>query len=291
MSLSVRTAQVGDRDRIVEISSRIWEGEDYVPEVLDDWFADREGELAVAMLDGQIISFAHRTWLCPGIAWLEGIRTDPVSEGHGAARAITEHFIRGARAAGATHIELSTHVDNKASIHIIESYGFQVVGSFSYLERPCDVAPPEIMPGSASIRPISETETVEFVSHSEFLLLAQRRFPRGWRFFPFDHDPLEATARLECRLGIGDMGALKAAVCIRQSPNHGKWATINFLDGDEVAMQVLLNHALQLYAGKNLSMMVPIHLGQHAPVLGLLRDNGFKSWSEFKPDVFAYELV
>jgi len=273
------------------ISGQIWDGEDYVPELLDDWFADREGELVVATLDDQVIAFAHRTWLCPGIAWFEGIRTDPASQGCGAGKAITEYLIRAARDAGATHIELSTYIDNEASIHIIESYGFQLVGTFSYMERPNELEPPESVEESLGIRSISEQETIEFVVHSEFLSLARRRFPRGWRFFPFDLDYCEAVARIECRLGFWAGDELKAVMCIRQSPDHEGRITINFLDGEPAAMCALLNHALASYEGKTMQIMVPIHQGRHATVLPLLRRSEFRSWSESEADVFVYEML
>ena len=291
MSVCVRRAIESDRARILDISSQIWDGEDYVPELLDGWFTDREGELVVATLDTQVIAFAHRTWLCPGIAWFEGIRTDPASQGCGAGKAITEYLIRAARGAGATHIELSTYIDNEASIHIIESYGFQLVGTFSYLERPHEWEPPESVGESSSIRAISEQETIEFVSSSEFLSLARRRFPRGWRFFPFDHNPCEAIARLECRLGFWEGDGLKAVMCIRQSPDHEGGITINFLDGEPAAMCDLLNHALVRYGGKTMQIMVPIHQGRRAHVLPLLSRSEFRSWSESEADVFVYEIL
>ena len=291
MRVCVRRAIESDRESIVEISGQIWDGEDYVPELLDDWFTDREGELVVATLDDQVIAFAHRTWLCPGIAWFEGIRTDPASQGCGAGKAITEYLIRAARDAGATHIELSTYIDNEASIHIIKAYGFQLVGTFSYMERPNELEPPESVGESLSIRPISEQETIEFVGHSEFLSLARRRFPRGWRFFPFDLDSCEAIARLECRLGFWAGDVLKAVMCIRQSPDHEGGITINFLDGEPAAMCALLNHALVRYEGKTMQIMVPIHQGRHAAVLPLLRRSEFRSWSESEADVFVYEML
>ncbi len=290
-SIHVRKATPEDRTRILEISAQMWDGEDYVPELLDGWFADSEGELAVATLDDHVIAFAHRTWLCPRIAWFEGIRTDPAWQKRGAGKALTEYLIRAARNDGATHIDLSTYIENEASIHIIESYGFALVGTFCYLERDAELAPPEPGNESASIRPISEQETVEFVRHSEFLALARQRFPRGWRFFPFDHDPCEAIARLECRLGFWEEDELQAVLCIRHKPANGGASTINFLDGEPPAMRALLNHALQLYAGKSMEFMVPTHLGRHAAALDLLREVGFTSWSKIEPDVFAYEMV
>ncbi|MFC2079350.1 GNAT family N-acetyltransferase [Candidatus Bipolaricaulota bacterium] len=290
-SIQVRLATLEDRAQILAISSQIWDGEDYVSELLDGWFADSEGELVVATLDRNVIAFAHRTWLSSGIAWLEGIRADPAFKGRGAGRAITEYLICSAREAGATHIELSTYIDNEASIHIIESYGFQLVGTFSYLERPAGSAPTEIPEDSSSIRTISDPEAVDFIAASEFLALAQRRFPRGWRFFPFDDDPRKAIERLECRLAFWSAKQPTAVMCIRQGPEHEGSITINYLDGEPAAVRALLNQALRLYAGKTLQIMVPIHQGKHAAALELLQEAGFESWSDFKPDVFAYELV
>ena len=48
--ITLRKATASDKPRIVEISSQIWEGEDYVPDVLDDWLADPSGEVIVTML-------------------------------------------------------------------------------------------------------------------------------------------------------------------------------------------------------------------------------------------------
>ena len=66
---------------------------------------------------------------------------------------------------------------------------------------------------------------------------------------------------------------------------------INFLDGEPPAMNALLSHALQLYAGKPMEIMVPSHLGRQAAALDVLREVGFTSWSKIEPDVFAYEMV
>ncbi|MCK5245857.1 hypothetical protein KAR02_03105, partial [Candidatus Bipolaricaulota bacterium] len=195
------------------------------------------------------------------------------------------------RAAGASHIELSTYIDNEASIHILESYGFSCVSTFSYVERLAEANASLTVEPTASIRPLSAEETLAFVDSSQFLSLARRRFPRGWRFFPFDHDPNEAIARLNYRIGVWENDVLTAASCIRQGPGHTGRITINFLDGDPAAMRSLLSHVFHRYAGKEFEMMVPCDQGQHADALGVLREAGFTSWSDFKADVFAYEMV
>lgn len=290
-SAHVRPATDDDRSRILEISSQIWDGDDYVPHLLESWYVDTAGELVVAEIDGTVIAFAHRTWVLPRVAWFEGIRTDPAHQGRGAGKAITEYLIRSARDAGATHINLSTYIDNESSIHIIESYGFQLTASFSYLERPGDLPPPILALESSQIRPLSERETITFVGGSEYLNLAQRQVSHGWKFLPYDHDATAAISPLAYRRGYWEADELRAAVCIRHNPADGGPFSLSFLDGEPDAMRSLLNRALYDYDGKTIEAMVPVHQGRHAAVFELLKEAGFFSWSEFRADVFVYGMV
>jgi len=216
-TVHLRLVTEADRSRIVEISSQIWDGHDYVPELLEEWLADVAGEVVGAVINNELVGFARRTWLAPGLAWFEGIRTDTAYRGRGVGRAITEYLIDRARAAGAIRMSLSTYIDNNASIHIIESYGFERVATFVYRERPVDAPSPDPDAGAdPRIALVSEEETVEYVAGSSFLKFANRRFPRGWRFFPFDHNPREAVARMGLRLGWREDGTLKALLCARR---------------------------------------------------------------------------
>lgn len=288
-SLIVRAATQADRARVLQISSQIWDGEDYVPELLDDWYADAAGEFVVAALDGEVIGFAHRTWLYAGLAWFEGIRTDPAFQGRGAGRAITDHLIATATRDGAQQIVLSTHIDNKASIHILESYGFKRQASFFFLERASNAPIVAAKVGAPGIEALSADEFRGFVATSPALDLGARWFSRGWKFFPFDLDPQEAVARLEYRIGLRNNDELAAVLAIRQ-PQGGPWITINFLDGDPDLLSKLISHALADYRGSSLGVMVPVRDEVSAAALEPLKAAGFTSWTGFVPDVFVYTL-
>ena len=290
MSIELRPVTPQDRPRIVEISSQIWDGHDYVPELLDEWFADTHGEIVGAILGNRLVAFARRTWLAPGLAWFEGIRTDPAYRGRGAGRTITEYLIAQAQAAGALRISLSTYIRNEASIHIIESYGFTLAATFVYRERPADAPPISAVPDpDPCIVTVSEQETIDFVDDSPFLRLANRRFPRGWRFFPFDHDPAAAIARMSLRLGWRSSSRLEALLCSRWPAGSPK-TVINFLDGRSAAMRELLRYAISLYPGAEIACMVPSAEGRIAGVDSLLGEHDFAAWGDGSPDVFLYEL-
>jgi ribosomal protein S18 acetylase RimI-like enzyme len=289
VALKLRPVGEEDRARVEEISAQIWDGEDYVPSRFDEWLADQEGEIVGAEIDGNLIAFARRTWLRFGHAWFEGIRTDPAYRGLGAGRAITEYLIESAKRAAAEKIHLSTYIDNEASIHIIESYGFRRVASFAYLEKDLETRQ-EAGDADGEIVDVSQEETARFVGSSRFLALANRRFPRGWRFVPFDLDPLEAVARLGTRIGIRRRGDLVALLCLRQPVGGNNPTVLNFGDGSPDDVRRLLRRAHTLYAGRKVAVMVPKVGEDEAALLPVLRDFGYETWDDYASAVFVYEL-
>jgi len=289
VSLILRPLTEADRDRVVEISSRIWD-DDWIPDAYAEWIGDaRSGESIAAVLDGRVIGFARRTWIHPGHAWFEGIRSDPQCRGHGVGRALTDHLIAGARRDGAERIHLSTYVDNEASIHIIEDRGFERVASFCHLEGA--PSPAETVDRDEDIVSVDEAETACFVGQSAFLRLAHGRFPRGWRFFPFDVAPLAAIARLETRLGLHRDGEVAALACVRQPAGGVGPVTLNIADGAPDDVRRLMREIHRRYAGRRIETMVPKAGDQEAVLLPILREFGYTTWDDYAAAVFVYELA
>lgn len=78
---------------MLELTKTIWEGEDYVPQVWDDWLADPHGQLSVAEIGGRVVGLGKLTRLAPGEWWLEGLRVDPQWQGRGIGRALHEYHV------------------------------------------------------------------------------------------------------------------------------------------------------------------------------------------------------
>ncbi len=70
-----------DKGEILELSSQIWEGHDYIPDVFDDWIED--GGFYCGKLDGKIIAVDKFTKQRNGVIWLEGLRVHPDYQGEG----------------------------------------------------------------------------------------------------------------------------------------------------------------------------------------------------------------
>ena len=76
-----RPALARDHADVTEFCKGILDGDDYVPEVWDDWLNDPNGLLAVAESNGQAIGCSKITLISKGQWWLEGFRVDPKYQG------------------------------------------------------------------------------------------------------------------------------------------------------------------------------------------------------------------
>jgi len=288
--MTLRKATAADKPRITEISSQIWDGEDYVPEVLDNWLADPSGEVIVAIVDGKLISFARRSYLLPGYAWFEGARTDPAYRNTGVAQEISRYFLEAVQRERADKIGLSTYIDNEASIHIIEKNGFRKVASYVHVEADGDAQVRREGASSDRVLEVTPEDAISFIRNSKFLRAAHGHFPNGWKFYPFERDPEQILSKMEHMLGIKEEGKLTGLLCLAGSLRRDEECTIAFIDGQSDAVEDLLRHTLHLAsAAHHVTIMVPRSNEATPEALPILQQIGFTAWNEFDPDVFVYE--
>ena len=100
---TVRPAQTEDKDTILAFCTHTWDWGDYIDRVWDDWFVDPQGELFVAVTDGQPTGVAHLRMINATDAWLEGLRVDPNYRHQGIATALNMAILEEAIRRGATN--------------------------------------------------------------------------------------------------------------------------------------------------------------------------------------------
>jgi hypothetical protein len=57
--LVFRAALPEDKGPLLEIAAQIWEGDDYLPDVIEDWLASHTASLIVAQLGGRVVGLAR----------------------------------------------------------------------------------------------------------------------------------------------------------------------------------------------------------------------------------------
>lgn len=123
-----RPALPKDTQDVMELTSKIWEGDDYVPYVWDEWLADCEGLLAVCEYGGKVIGLGKLTLLTRDQWWLEGLRVHPGYEDRGIASHLNDYLLNFWDEKGNGVVRLATASKREKVKHLSEKRGFHLRG-------------------------------------------------------------------------------------------------------------------------------------------------------------------
>lgn len=132
--LVIRPVRPADRDRVVEMTSDIWDGDDYIADVFDDWVADASAAFQAMEVDGLVAGLQRLRPYAPGLIWYEGLRVATSHQRQGIARAMLDSAIAEAREQGFAEIRLATF--NEVAAHLFESAGFRPLMSIRWWQAP-----------------------------------------------------------------------------------------------------------------------------------------------------------
>jgi GNAT superfamily N-acetyltransferase len=182
-----RPAIESDRADVFEFCKKIWEGDDYVPYVWDDWFQDASGLLAVAQFDGHAIGCSKITRVSQGQWWLEGFRVDPKYQGLKVGTHLHSFVTNWWLAHGDGSLRLMTDAGNFAVHHLCHKTGYIKVGEVcGYKATPLDEP-------SSNFLPVSEAEeAAAFALQSESIKSTGGLVDLGWRICRPDQQIFES---------------------------------------------------------------------------------------------------
>ena len=130
-----RPALLKDTAAMLELTSHIWEGNDYIPQVWHEWLADPEGFLAVAEYAGRLAGIAMLEYQGPGEWYFAGLRVHPDFEGRGIASQLHDYLLDvWQRSHRQGVIRLTTHRPKVK--HLCERTGFTMVCEYTIFSAP-----------------------------------------------------------------------------------------------------------------------------------------------------------
>ena len=121
--LVLRPVRPSDRARVVEMTSDIWEGHDYLSEVFDRWVSEAGSPFQAAEVDGVVVGVQRLRPFAPGLIWYEGLRVASTHRRQGIARAMLTSAIAEAREQGFAEMRLGT--GSAAAVPLFEEARFK----------------------------------------------------------------------------------------------------------------------------------------------------------------------
>lgn len=238
-----RRATQSDKERVLEISSKIWEGNDYIEFVFDEWVKDEEGEFTIGEKAGNVVGFAKYTKHSATEAWLEGIRVDEAYANQGFGKEITKYHVRKAKEEGIEVIRLSAYVGSKESIRIAEGLGLKKDGCFTtgMVEVSRLVSKPPVPPNVINI--MSTATAWDLITRGNAYYMSNGYVSFGWTFKKASYELIDRLVREKCVYGVLRDGKVASIMILTDDSHLDGGLNIGFIDGDMGAMKELVDFA------------------------------------------------
>lgn len=283
--LNVRRVKPEDRSRVLEIAAKIWEDDDYIPAIFDNWVEDKSNIFAAAVHEENLVGFGRMCELGQGDFWLEGLRKDPDYEITGIGKAISDYMFDKLKSKQISSLRFSTYFDNVASVKINEKRGFKRILTLSLKMRDLKSEYQDFK----RIDPKPELdELITYLEKSNYLKLCQGFLAKGWVVYPFS-SALIKIFLAENRVAVYRENDKICGVLIATDTHYVKEWWISFLEGESAEItQTLLSYAdwqAKQQNKKELLVLLPEECEQKKVCL----KDGFGSWEQEK-DFYLYEL-
>ncbi len=189
-----RPALPMDTPGMLDLTSQIWDGEDYVPGTWQDWLSDPDGMLAVAESAGVVAGFGKLTQLSPDDWWMEGLRVHPNFQGQRIASRLHRYLLEIWNEIGSGSIRFATVASREPVIHLAQVNGFRQVGEYSTFRASGIETSQQNHDLFSQIDISAVPAIVDWLQSSNDEVLAFGLMDLGWQFAPPREEYLEIFA-------------------------------------------------------------------------------------------------
>jgi len=286
MKLYFRDLTKKDIPAILDISKEIWEGDDYIPDVIERWLNDKDNLAYGGFLEEEmkeLIGLGRVKMFPNGVAWLEGGRVKITHQKQGIGRDLMKYAIDYSIQVGAKIAQYDTSSRNFGSKSLAKFHGFKEKKRMEVLE--CDVNKLKLKEYKFSdIREISNEEAKKVYQRMD--IGPGDEINIGWSYIPLssleDKNSVWLT-NSQAILQKRDMGSRD----LPEKPSEREIWIIVY--GTPEAIIDLISYTLSFEIDKNEIDVVELYC--KAEVVKYVKELGFEdpSWEEEPVAVVLYE--
>jgi N-acetylglutamate synthase-like GNAT family acetyltransferase len=283
VSIMIRSARAGDKPALVELTRTIWEGEDYLPCVFDEWLETPHGEFYVLEVDGRLAGVGRVSLTDAENAWLEGGRIHPEWQGQGLASILFAYQMHLVRRLGCKVARFTTASNNGPVQHLAGASGFEKITDSSLFEADLGGEFDAVVLGEAD-----GPAAWEMIRASEWWKATDGLKCDNWEWEPITPARFDAWLSAGQVWGWPEQGRM-AGVMVASVDRIWDEATCGLIAGSESAMFGLAG-ALRAWAAGRCA-----HVGAVVPQgLPVGRDAfaaaGYRLWDEAQQSLFKKVL-
>ena len=181
-----------DLSEIQEISSGIWDGDDYSANLAPSWIESPKGYFYGIFLNEEaekLVAYARIEFRGSNYAWMEGGRVHPDYQKRGYGLILTQHAIDYAITQGVKSIQYSTYSENIGSISLAKGLGLNQIDFMVFLQIQYSKIDREVQNLIISNR----DGDISLISNFDAFTLLQKLLPNsnqnvnvGWVYLPLE---------------------------------------------------------------------------------------------------------
>ena len=277
MKLYFRDLTVKDIPAILGISKDIWEGDDYIPDVIERWLNEKDNLTYGTFLDEdmrELIGFGRVKMFSNGIAWLEGGRVKKSHQKKGIGRIQLKYAIDYAIKVGARVAQYDTSSRNFGSLSLAKFHGFKEKKRTEVIE--CEINDISIKEYAISdIREISNEEakliykTMDIGPGDELNI--------GWSYIPLTNLEDKNSLWVTNSDAILQKIDIRSQTLPEKPPENEVWIVVY---GDPAASSQLISYTVDHELNKEEINIVVVYC--QAEAVTHIKEMGFKnpSWND-----------
>ena len=194
--LKIRPAMKSDKEQVLRFCVNTFEWGDYIDQVWDLWYSDRNGVLLVAEDEEysihnkkrpSIIGVSHGS-LCPNNknVWFEGVRVNPNYRRRSVATQLLNKMISYGKEKGAKEASAMVENNNIASQLMMEKNHFAVISKWNYYSSNIPKRVDKVKLRS-KVATLKDTEMIwNYLRRSEVYKLSGETYVNSWRWYSLD---------------------------------------------------------------------------------------------------------
>lgn len=271
MKLYFRNLTTEDIPAILEISKDIWEGDDYIPDVIERWLDERDNLTYGTFLDKEmkeLIGFGRVKMFPNGVAWLEGGRVKVSHQKKGIGREQLKHAIDYAIKADARVAQYDTSSRNFGSQSLAKFYGFKEKKRMEVLKG--DLSEIKLKKYvSSAIRKISSEDAKEI--YKKIDIGPGDELNIGWSYIPLNNLDDKNSLWLTNSEAILQKIDIRSRSLPEKPRENEVWIVVY---GDPEAASQLISYTVDLELNKDEINIIVVYC--QAEGLKYIKEMGFK---------------
>jgi GNAT superfamily N-acetyltransferase len=283
IEVTVRPARQEDKTNVLALVARIWNGEDYIPLVWDDWLSDPSGRLLIGEAEGRVIGLGHLGRISRQDWWLEGIRVAPDYQGRGVGGQLYAALAAEWERIGTGELRYLTHISNTAMHHLSEKFEFCRVAELTWFVADAWVDESVVVGERLAFDPVQPDElsiALDVIRSSAVYTWQHGLMDLSWRWAAISPELLEAGIRENRIVWLPGRTGLLVYLIDREEPHGSPNLDVGLIAAAQAEMPAALRQVRGYAAGRGaprLGMMVPLGSPEYLELLGRA---GFRRYEE-----------